>query len=229
MSNIKENIVIKKKFNIKNIISDYGKYYKEKLLRKHIICFVIMIIIFAVSFNMFYQSASSADIKELITENYKLKDFADTFGEKSFLAFIVIFAGFTPFLYISVIGLFYGYSLSNVLVATYVMNGGNLALLIIGVVIEMIGISLCVATGMNYCKISGKRTRYSSNASYGFHDFKKAYYNLRKNKEGMEREDKKKKQKQEEKQKLNVKVPYLMFAISFAISIVFILIGMLIK
>ena len=53
MVDIKENVIKKKKISLKSILKDFIKYYKENLKVKHIVCFIIMVIIFALSLNLF--------------------------------------------------------------------------------------------------------------------------------------------------------------------------------
>ena len=100
--------------------------------------------------------------------------------------------------------------------------------MIIGGVIQLIGFSLCVATGINYCRISTKRRKFSSNTTYGLNDIKSTFYNLKNDKEGMKKVEESNRKKFEEKKKYNVKVPYLTFIVSFIISIIFVLVGMVI-
>ena len=119
MVDIKENVIKKKRISLKSILKDFIKYYKENLKVKHIVCFIIMVIIFALSLNLFYTNLNNQEAKEIITESVKGVPFISSLGEKIFLAFLIIFAGFTPYLYISVIGLFCGYSLANNIIINY--------------------------------------------------------------------------------------------------------------
>lgn len=230
MTNINEKVMKKKKINIKSILLDFFKYYNENLKLKHIICFVIMIIIFALSLNLFYTNSSNSDVQQLIRDNFKEISFFTNLGEKIFLVFIIIFAGFTPYLYISVIGLFYSYSLANEIIVNYVISGGttNLVLMIIAGVIQIIGISLSVATGINYCKITTKRRKFTSNTTFSINDIKRTFYDLRNNEKGIKKVEESNRKKIEEKQKYNIKVPYLMFVISFLVSIILIILGIII-
>ena len=186
MVDIKENVIKKKKISLKSILKNFIKYYKENLKVKHIVCFIIMVIIFALSLNLFYTNLNNQEAKEIITESVKGVPFISSLGEKIFLAFIIVFAGFTPYLYISVIGLFCGYSLANNIIINYILNGSttSFVFMIIGGVIQLIGFSLCVATGINYCRISTKRRKFSSNTTYGLNDIKSTFYNLKNDKEG---------------------------------------------
>lgn len=230
MVDIKENVIKKKKISLKSILKDFIKYYKENLKVKHIVCFIIMVIIFALSLNLFYTNLNNQEAKEIITESVKGGPFISSLGEKVFLAFIIVFAGFTPYLYISVIGVFCGYSLANNIIISYILNGSttSFVFMIIGGVIQLIGFSLCVATGINYCRISTKRRKFSSNTTYGLNDIKSTFYNLKNDKEGMKKVEESNRKKFEEKKKYNVKVPYLTFIVSFIISIIFVLVGMVI-
>ena len=230
MVDIKENVVKKKRFNLKIILKDFIKYYKENLKVKHIVCFIIMVIIFALSLNLFYTNLNNQEAKEIITESVKGAPFISSLGEKVFLAFIIVFAGFTPYLYISVIGVFCGYSLANNIIISYILNGSTVSFvfMIIGGVIQLIGFSLCVATGINYCSISTKRRKFSSNTTYGLNDIKSTFYKFKNDKEGMKRVEESNRKKFEEKKKYNVKVPYLTYIVSFIISIIFVLVGMVI-
>lgn len=229
MTNINEKAITKKKINIKKIILDFFEYYKKNLLKKHIICFIIMIIIFILSLNLFYTNLNNEEIKQLVTDNFKETGFLKILGENVFLTFIIIFAGFTPYIYLSVIGLFFSYNLANNIIISYIYysSTSGLIFMIIGGVIQIIGISLSVATGINYCSITTKRKKFTSNSTFGINDIKKTFYNIRNNEDGIKKVEESNKKKIKEKQKYNIKVPYLMFLISFLISIIFIIIGII--
>ena len=83
-----------------------------------------------------------------------------------------------------------------------------------------IAYSLCIATGIHYCVLSAKKFNYSQKKGFKFNDFKMAIYKLRKEEKKLEELEKKNKIEMEKAEKLNVKVPYIKYVISFAISFI---------
>ena len=193
------------KFDIKNIMIGYFKFYKEKLMRKHIIVYIICL-------------ASNGVFSLIITKKIPL-------------IFMIILAGIAPYFFIPVIGIASSYSLACDIVTNFNVLTGKASVIpmCIGAIIQLIAVGLSVATGIQYCLLSTKRWRYSRNQDYSMLDFKRTFYEATGNKKKLKEVAKKKEEKTAKNEKNNVTVPYGYFVISFLISTVIIAIGTIIS
>ena len=237
-ANVDKNIDKKntEKFDIKYVIKDYFKFYKQKLMRKHIIVYVICLVIFFVMIaSLISKINSTPNISEL-AENAKVLSensqgaFSLIFSKKLPLIFMIIFAGIAPYFFIPVIGIASAYGLAVDIVTNFnVLTGKSSVIpMCIGAIIELVSVSLAVATGIEYCLLSTKKWRYSRNQDYSMIDFKRTLYEATNNKKKLKEITKKKEEKNKKNEKNNVKIPYLHLLISFVISMIVIAIGTII-
>lgn len=211
---------------MKNILKNYTKFYKKNIKNKHIICTIVCIFIFFI-----FLISNIMDISKA-NENiqYVKLSYIETLKENLFLCFIIIFAGITPYCFLSALGFSAIYNVAIQIAIMYV-SSGNIFMLVIYCLISIIisiAYSLCIATGIYYCTLSSKKFSYSQKKGFNFNDFKASIYKLRKDEEKLKLYEEKKIKEAEKIEKLNVKVPYLNLAISFSISVVILAITSLI-
>lgn len=237
-TNVKKNIYQKntKKIDFKFVIKDYFKFYKQKLMKKHIIVYIICLVVFFVMIaSLISKINSTPNISEL-AQNVKMLSensqgiFSLIFSKKLPLIFMIIFAGIAPYFFIPVIGIGVAYGLAVDIVTNFNILTGKSSVvpMCIGAIIELIAVSLAVATGIEYCILSTKRWRYSRNQDYSMIDFKRTLYEATNNQKKLNEITKKKEEKLKKNEKNNVKIPYLHLLISFVISIIIIAIGTII-
>ena len=138
------------------------------------------------------------------------------------LSFIIIFAGITPYCFLSVLGFSAMYNIASKVAEIYVVKGSMIGLILNCVIclIASIAYSLCIASGIYYCTLSSKKFTYTQKKGFKFVDLKLSIYKLRKNEKKIAEIEEKKIKDAEKTEKLNVKVPYINLAISLIIAIV---------
>lgn len=225
----------KKQRKMPSFLKEFLEFYKENLRKKHIIVYVISLVIFFIFLAMFISSVDvTTSIEKLAVANTNTSNVSDIFNTilKQTIPsiFLVIFAGITPFIYLSVIGFAYPYVLAGDIAAIFLVNthSYNVILMSLGAIIQIFAISLAMVAGFYYCSLSSRKFRYSQRSGFGMYDLKKSLYSIRKQEEKIKELDKKKIKKDEEIEKLNVKVPYKNLLQTFAIALVIAIIGTLI-
>jgi len=207
---------------MKNILKNYIKFYKENLRKKHVVCTVISILIFIIF--LFSNIMDLSKINETI--EYTKVPYFTNLKENLLLIFIIIFAGITPYCFLSVLGFSGIYNIALKVAYMYV-SSGNILLLIVNCLVSIIiaiSYSLCIASGIHYCVLSSQKFTYSQKKGFNFKDFKASLYRLRKDEEKLRLYEEEKVKQAQKIEKLNVKVPYLNLAISFIISTVMLVI-----
>lgn len=225
------------KFDIKNIMKGYFKFYKEKLMRKHIIIYIICLVVFFVMIaTLISKINSTPNIVELAQKAKEVSDasngvFSLIITKKIPLIFMIMLAGIAPYFFIPVIGIASAYSLACDIVTNFNVLTGKASVIpmCIGAIIQLIAVGLSVATGIQYCLLSTRRWRYSRNQDYSMLDFKRTFYEATDNKKKLKEVARKKEEKAAKNEKNNVTVPYGYFVISFLISVVIIAIGTIIS
>lgn len=235
---VKKNFDEKKetKNNFEYIIKEYFKFYKQKLMKKHIIVYIICLVVFFVMIaSLISKINATPNISELAQNAKEISEnsqgvFSLIISKKLPLIFMIIFAGIAPYFFIPVIGIGTAYGLAVDIVTNFnVLTGKSSVIpMCIGVIIELIAVSLSVATGIEYCILSTKKWRYSRNQDYSMLDFKRTLYEATNNKKKLKEITKKKEEKNKKNEKNNVKIPYLHLVISFVISMIIIAIGTII-
>ena len=160
-----------------------------------------------------------------------IKDIFNTIFKQTLPSiFLVIFAGITPFVYLSFLGFGYPYVLALNIANTFLVNphAYNIICMTIGAIIQIFAISLAMVSGFYYCGLSSKKFRYSQHKGFGLYDFKRQIYSIRNQTDKIEKLDDDKKRKDEKVEKLNVKVPYMSLFQVFIVSLVIAIIGTLI-
>ena len=147
----KANLKDIKNINIKmnndgNIIEQLKNIYKKNLVKKHIILFFIMTIIFVSYFiyNINLYKSGNISIPDGIVTN----SFWNMVKENFFICAVIIFAGITPYACISIIGIIQAALLVYDMILRYVYGSSTLPTLFVGGIIEIIGFSLCIAAGL---------------------------------------------------------------------------------
>lgn len=202
---------------MKKILKDYTEFYKKNLKKKHIICTIISMIIFVT-----FLVSNIIDLSIIEQINYTKEAYSQVFKENILLSFIIIFAGITPYFFLSIVGFTAMYNISTKVALMYLSSNSiiNLIIYCFLAVIISIAYSLCISTGIHYCILSSKKFTYSQKKGFKFNDFKKAIYALRKNEKKVEELEQKNKIQLEEAEKLNVKIPYSKYTISLIITII---------
>lgn len=217
-------------------INEFLTFYNQNLRKKHIIVYVISLVIFFLFLAMFISSIDVTTSIEALAENAqeninKTSLFNEITKQTIPSIALIIFAGITPFVYLSVIGFCYPYLLAGEITEAFLINSqtGNLIFMTIGAIIQIFAISLAMVTGFYYCTISGKKFRYSQRRGFGLYNVKKQLYEIKNNEEKLKKLEEEKRKKDEKIEKLNVSVPYKILIITFLISTVIAIIGTLIS
>lgn len=206
---------------MKNILKNYIEFYKKNLKKKHIICTIISIILFLI-----FLIANIQEFEILTNITYSKETYISYIQENLMLNFMIIFAGITPFCFLSIIGFSVVYNIAIQIATIYITTKSmvKLILLCIIAIISLIAYCLCITTGIYYCILSTKRFIYFNKKGFGYRDLKASIYKLRNNEEKLKEYKEKMEEENKKNEKLNVKVPYLNFIISYVISTVIIII-----
>lgn len=231
---------LRRKKNSKSsmLVVDFYDFYKNNLYKKHLVLYVISLILFFVMLVYYIKSNNTTgELGEIIkseTENLvllgKMANFKSIFTDKLLLNFVLLLSGITPYVYIPVIGVLYSNTLAANIVGLFnnIASNMNPTFVTIGSIVQLFGISLTSAAGIYFCKVSTKRFKYSQKVNFTFNDVKKEYYTIKKDDKKLEEALKKEEKRKEEIEELNVKVPYKVIVISFVISSLIIIAGGLI-
>ena len=218
-----------------SFFNEFFDFYNTNLKKKHIIVYVISLVIFFLFLAVFISSIDVTNSIERLAESSTqaqvstIKDILSTIFKQTLPAiFLVIFAGITPFVYLSFIGFGYSYVLALDIANAFVINPHtyNVILMTIGGIIQIFAISLAIVTGFYYCGLSTKKFRYSQRSGFGLYDFKKQVYSLKNQKEKIEKLDEAKRKKDEKTEKLNQmikeaeSVVFQVFVVAFVIAVI---------
>ena len=206
--------------SFKTILNKFILFYNENLKKKHIVIFIISLIFFVFIMSACIASMDSinAMLSELNIKTEPVNILKTIFSEKIPLVFLIIFSGITPFLFIPLIGVVgFPYVITLSILS---VKGISIVFATICAIFQIFGVSLAIATGIYYCKLSTNKFRYSQMSTFGLDDIKQNIYETRNNQEKLIQLKEKRKLKFDKKQKLNVKTPYFMILISFVISVI---------
>lgn len=210
--------VRKENSKLLDILKSYYSFYKKNLRRKHIVIYVLSLIVFAFCLITFMNNIDT--INQLLSEvrNYKMDTnvFSILIKQKIPVIFLLIFSGITPFIFIPIIGII-GFPY---ILATSIMNMSviNFVISCIGAIVQIFFVSLAIASGIYYCSQSTKKFRYNNYSTFGLDDVKKQIYESTKKEEKLKKVEEKMAKKSEKLQKLNVKIEYKALIITFVIS-----------
>mgnify|MGYP005776621819 FL=1 len=221
----------KKKIKKEEKIS-FKDFYKKELFRKHLTLFIICLFVFIVAF-LIGTNVNEVDFSDIYQNfqelclNGKTGMIKNIFTEKLAINALILLSGFTPYIYVPVIGILYAYNVAFDLVAIYqnLCVNVNILTFTIGSIVQVFGISLSVAAGIYLCKLSTKRFKYAQKMDFTINDVKKEWYEIRKNQEKLEEVQEKQKKREEKIEALNVKIPYRYLILTFIISSFIVLIG----
>lgn len=222
----REKINIKANTKSKDFITNLKKFYFEHIKKLHVIMLVIMLVIFVITFISSIVSYNNGATSVSGTEavNAFSKDLKNALGVSA----VLIFAGITPYFYISVLGVAESIAMVSDMVLRYAYHISFAPTLFIGGLIQIIGYSLCIAVGMYYCRLSSIKRKYYNQSSFTMDDVKEQFYSLKQDQKKLKEIENKKAEKQKEIQKSNVKIPYLNFVILGLVSFVIEFIGIVI-
>ena len=220
----KFKVNIKSKDDVKLQLLDF---YNRKIKKLHIIILVIMIILYAIFFFTTFSSVRSGAYT--VSEGTEVISFVENIKQTLLLDLVIIIAGITPYFYLSIIGVAQTFALVNSLAISYALRTCFMPTAFIGGLIQIIAVSLCIAVGLYYCRLSTKKTKYYHHSDFGIDDLKMQVYEIRQNKEKIEEINKKKEEKAKKIQDSNVKIPYLNFALIFVVCFVVQVVGILIS
>ncbi len=219
--------------NYPKFIGEFLEFYKENLRKKHIIVYVISLVIFFVFLAMFISTIDVKTPLETVIENTQKADtnvFSTIIKQTIPSVFLVIFAGITPFIYLPVIGFCYPYILASDIAESFLMttHTSNIICMTLGGIIQIFAISLAMVAGFYYCGFSTKRFRYSQRSSFGIYNVKRQLYEIKKDDKKITKLDEEKRKKDEKIEALNVSVPYKKLFYTFIVSVIIAIIGTLI-
>lgn len=221
----------KKSSKIAMLVVDFYDFYKKEIYKKHIVLYVISLILFFIMLVYFLSSNNIPnEISDIIKNSSnlgKVANFKSIFTDKILVNFVLLISGITPYFYISILGIMYSYTLVINIVSAFNNMAINMSptFMTIGSIIQMFGISFTSAIGIYLCKITTKKFKYNQQVNFTLNDVKKEYYTIKKDEEKLNEVLKKEEKRIEKIEKLNVKIPYKNIIISFVISSLIIIIG----
>lgn len=230
---IKEKQQVKKgtkKLNVKidtdKITSNLFTFYKDHIALIHLIVFIIGAALFVVTFFSTFIKIKNG--QTVIDGTTTTKSVLDMLKEDALISFVIIFAGITPYCFLSVIGLIQILLNVQQYALRYALGNGFMLTSFLGILLQVIGITLCVAVGLYYCRLSTKKRKYYNQSGFGMDDIKASIYDLRKDENKLKELQQKREEKARKIQEANVKIPYFNFLLLGIIGFVVEVIGTLI-
>lgn len=211
----------------KNILKNYFAFYNKNLKKKHIIVYILSLIVFTFFMVSFINNLDEVNqfLSEVNNIGEKSNIFITIIKDKIPLIALLIFSGITPYVYIPVIGIIgFPYVLTMNIMNMSVLN---MVIACIGSVIQIFGVSLAVAAGIYYCTSSTKRLKYSQSNTFGLDDVKKQIYETTKKEDKLNEINDKMQAKKEKREKLNVKIEYKALILTGIISIIIVTVAAL--
>lgn len=213
----------------KDIKMEFLDFYNQKLKKIHIILLVISVVLYLISFYTSFSAIKQGNYS--LAEGITAQGFVASLKENALLDLVIIIAGITPYCFLSIIGVAQAIMCVNNLAVRYALGSSFMPTLFIGGLIELIGVTLCIAIGLYYCRLSTKKNKYYHHSDFGMNDIKMQLYEIRKDEEKINNLNKKMEDKAKKIEECNVKIPLLNFvalgAIAFVIQFVGILITMI--
>ena len=216
------------KVNVGNesFVSKVMSFYKKNIVKIHVIVSIIYVLLFMV---VFFGELFKYKNGEVTISNLKsIASIIENIRDNAFYSFVVIFAGITPYFFLSAIGVFYGIFIAERLFYRCAVGASLTFTSVLGGTIYCLGASLCIAVGIYYCYLSSKKRKYYNKLGYTFDDIKASFYDLRKDQAKIDEFNKKRKEKIKENEKNNVKIPYIYMILLGVIGFVVETIGTLI-
>lgn len=213
----------------KDIKMEIIDFYNQRLKKMHIIILVISVLLYLISFYTSFSSIRNGNFS--LAEGVTAPGFISSLKENALLDLVIVIAGITPYCFLSIIGVAQAIMCVNNLAIRYALGSSFMPTLFIGGLIQLIGVTLCIAVGLYYCRLSTKKNKYYHHSDFGMNDIKMQLYEIRKDEEKINSLNKKMEDKAKKIEECNVKIPLLNFgalgAVAFVIQFVGILIAMI--
>lgn len=146
----------------KNEIKDkksFLTYYKDSMLRKHLIIYIICMVIFGITFTYCLNSFNATTFLQSIGETVK---FSRVIIEFIIFFILSIVLGFIPKIRLSVICIIYSTRLASYVANILFMRTYNKILVTVIAIISLFIISFTIAVGMNMSKNITNRRKNES-------------------------------------------------------------------
>lgn len=180
-------------------------FYNGNIRKKHIILSIILLVLFIAYFGIKFIQLKNGTYQNIM--EVPVRGFFNMLGYEAILCLVIIGAGITPG-FLSLLGLFQFVLVVEQLSQRYFIGKGLVFTDFLGGLIQMVGISLCVAVGLYLGRLSSKRNKYDSSSDYGFNDLKIAFYEAKKDEKKINEIKEKKNEKIKKNEVNNVKIPY---------------------
>lgn len=210
----------------KDITMDVLDFYNTKLKKMHIIFTVIAIVLYCIFFFSTFSSIRSGNYS--LGEGVVSQGFTSMVKDTVLLDLVVIVAGITPYCFLSVIGLAQSVMIVNTLGVRYALGQSFMITCLIGGLLQVIGIALCVAVGVYYCRLATKKNKYYHHSDFGMDDLKMQFYQIKKDEKKTKELEKAKFEKDKKIQECNVKIPYFNFLVLGVVAVVMQVVGIII-
>ncbi len=210
----------------KDITMDVLDFYNTKLKKMHIIFTVIAIVLYCIFFFSTFSSIRSG--KFSIAEGVVSQGFTAMVKDTILLDIVVIIAGITPYCFLSIIGLAQSIVIINNLAVRYAFGQSLMLTCLVGGLLQVIGIALCVAIGIYYCRLSTKKNKYYHHSDFGMDDLKMQFYQIKKDEKKAKELERAKIEKNKKIEECNVKIPYFNFLVLGVVAIVIQVVGIII-
>lgn len=208
-----------KKINIemknKNKLTEIKEFYNEKIKKAHIITFIIIAVLYTITFFVQIYTLKTGGITVDPTANPVA--LMEQIKESFLLTAVILLAGITPYIPLSVIGVAQTFIIVDDMILRSAYGISFVPTLYIGGLFQMLGIALSVVLGIYYCRLTTKKNKYYHHSDFGLDDVKMQLYAIRKDEKKKQEILKKKEDKAKKIESYNIKIPYLMLV---ALSVV---------
>lgn len=219
-----------KKINInmknKDKLTQIKEFYNEKIKKAHIITFAIIAVLYTFIFFAQIYTLKTGGIT--VNPNVAPEAFVDQVKESFLLSAVILIAGITPYIPLSVFGVAQAFIIIDDMILRSAYGISFVPTLYIGGLFQMVGIALSVVLGVYYCRLNTKKNKYYHHSDFGLDDVKMQLYEIRKDDKKVQEIVKKKEAKAKEIEACNIKIPYLMLAALSIVAFAFEFIGIII-
>lgn len=209
--NSKTKDVKKIDINMKNKdkLTEIKTFYNEKMKKAHIITSIILAVLYTIVFFIQIYSVKTGAVA--VNPGAYGAGFTSQVKESFLLTFVIIIAGITPYIPLSVFGVAQPFLMIQDMMVRSSLGASFTITLYLGGLLQVIGIALSVVVGVYYCKLTTKKNKYYHHSDFGIDDVKMQLYEIRKDKKKVDEIVKKKEERAKEIEACNIKIPYLMF------------------
>lgn len=206
----------------KTLVEKTKELYHKKMKITHIIVCILVVVLYTFAFS------SNVGGEVMVSDSAVTNGFFEQVGYLALLDAVIIIAGFTPYCFLSIIGMLEAITITNDMMIRKAYELSTLPTMYVGGLIQMIGLSLIVAAGLYYCVLATKKNRYYTHSNFGIKDLKMQFYTLKNDSKKLKELENKEIEKQKKVEALNVKIPYMSFALIWAITLAIQVIGLII-